>query len=233
MTQINYNQEQHSLDWYRSRLGNFTGSRIGALMKSGKSKSELFGQTAKSYIYQIAGERNISPEIRDNDELFQVYLDVTSVSSKAMRWGSEQEENAKRLYEDITQREIKPTGLCTYQDVPHFASSPDGLVQEDGVLGCVEVKCPQLPAFTQYVSEITDNETLYKTNPDYFYQCQAHMACTGAMFCDFIVYSPFVETPIHIVRITRDDTIIKNMVERVKEANKMIDEIHSQIQNRA
>lgn len=233
MTQINYNQEQHSLDWYRSRLGNFTGSRIGALMKSGRTKGEMFSQTAKSYIYQIAGEREMSPEIRDNDELFALYVDVSNVTSKAMRWGTEQEEHAKNLYADMTGREIQLTGLCTYEDVPHFASSPDGLVYDNGVLGCVEVKCPQLPNYTQYISEITDNDSLLKTNPDYFYQCQAHMVCTGAMFCDFIVYSPFVEKPIHIVRINRDEEVIANMIERVIAANALIDEIHSQIQKRA
>lgn len=36
--------EQGSFGWLRQRLGNFTGSRIGDLMTSGK-KGELFGKT--------------------------------------------------------------------------------------------------------------------------------------------------------------------------------------------
>ena len=37
---------QHSLDWYRARLGKFTGSQVGRLMKSGRGKDEYFGKDA-------------------------------------------------------------------------------------------------------------------------------------------------------------------------------------------
>ena len=36
---------QHSIEWFRKRLGNFTGSQIGLLMKKGKS--DYFSDTAK------------------------------------------------------------------------------------------------------------------------------------------------------------------------------------------
>ncbi len=49
-------EAQHSLEWYRKRLGKVTGSRVGDLMKPGKKKEDLFGDTAKSYIYQLAAE---------------------------------------------------------------------------------------------------------------------------------------------------------------------------------
>ena len=44
--------EQGSKEWLVSRLGFFTGSRIGDLMTSGK-KGELFGKTALSYTYEV------------------------------------------------------------------------------------------------------------------------------------------------------------------------------------
>lgn len=34
-------EAQHTLEWYRDRLGKITGSRAGDLMKSGRNKSEL------------------------------------------------------------------------------------------------------------------------------------------------------------------------------------------------
>lgn len=43
---------QHSIEWFRKRLGNFTGSQIGLLMKKGRS--DYFSDTAKTYIYQVA-----------------------------------------------------------------------------------------------------------------------------------------------------------------------------------
>ena len=95
-------EEQHSLEWYRKRLGNFTGSRIGDLMKSSRKAGEIFGDTAKSYIYQVAAERNMNPTIVEDDELFQMYLHQVDIGSKAMRWGNEQEGNARSLYEKPT-----------------------------------------------------------------------------------------------------------------------------------
>lgn len=88
-----------TLEWYRKRLGCITGSQVGLLMKSGRNKSELFGETAKSYIYSVAAERDMNPIIVSDDELFEEYLKQVDISSKSMRWGNEQEENARELYE--------------------------------------------------------------------------------------------------------------------------------------
>ena len=56
---------QHSIEWFRKRLGNFTGSQIGLLMKKGRS--DYFSDTAKTYIYQVASERDMNPEIINDD----------------------------------------------------------------------------------------------------------------------------------------------------------------------
>lgn len=103
------------------------------------------------------------------------------------------------------------------------------MTKEDDVLGCIEIKCPTLSTYSQYVTEISDNESLKKVNPDYYYQCQNHMACTEAQFCDFITYCPFVENPIHIVRIERDEEAIGLIEERVEMAEKIIEENHKQL----
>ena len=63
---------QHSIEWFRKRLGNFTGSQIGLLMKKGKS--DYFSDTAKTYIYQVASERDMNPEIINDDVEFEKYL---------------------------------------------------------------------------------------------------------------------------------------------------------------
>ena len=42
------NIEQRSLEWHRLRIGSFTGSKIGDLMKSGRKKEQIFGDTAMS-----------------------------------------------------------------------------------------------------------------------------------------------------------------------------------------
>lgn len=59
---ITDNVEQRSLTWFRNRVGHITGSKVADLMKSGRKKDEVFSDTAKSYLYQIAGERLFNPD---------------------------------------------------------------------------------------------------------------------------------------------------------------------------
>ena len=229
MSNLNYNQEQRTLDWYRARLGYITGSQVGTLMKSGRSKDKVFSDTALTYLYQLAGERSLNAEMVKDDDMFSYYIDQTNTQSKAMRFGAEQEENARAMYITLTKRDVKEVGLCQHPTIKYLASSPDGITSDGDMLGCIEVKCPTLSTYSKYVAEIHDNESLKKVNPDYYYQCQNHMACTGAVFCDFIVYCPFVENPIHIVRITRDEEAIALIMERVELAEQIIKSNYSQL----
>lgn len=220
---LNYNQEQRTAEWFRSRLGKITGSKVGVIMKSGRGKNDIFSATAKSYLYQVAGERVLSPGIVNDDEMFAYYIEQTSVTSKAMRFGTEQEENARACYSKITGNDVTEVGLCIHPEIPYYASSPDGVVENGR--GCVEIKCPGVSTFVQYAAEIKDGDSLMNVNPEYYYQCQSHMACTGAVYCDFITYCPFVANPIHIVRIERDENIIAAMIERIKLAEGVITEL--------
>ena len=79
--------EQGSFGWLRQRLGNFTGSRIGDLMTSGK-KGELFGKTAFSYIYEVAAERNLLPKYIEDDYLL-IWIDDDMI--ELLRLGSHTE----------------------------------------------------------------------------------------------------------------------------------------------
>lgn len=229
MSNLSFTQEQRTLEWYRARLGYITGSQVGSLMKSSRAKDKVFSDTALTYLYQLAGERSLNPEIVKDDNMFTFYLEQTTSQSKAMRFGTEQEENARAMYVDITGREVKEVGLCHHPQIKYLASSPDGITADGDVMGCVEIKCPTLSTYSKYVAEIHDNDSLKKVNPDYFYQCQNHMACTEAQFCDFIVYCPFVENPIHIVRIKRDEEAIALIMERVELAEQIIEENYSQL----
>ena len=164
--------EQRSLGWFRARLGTITGSQVGLLMKSGRNKSELFGDTAKSYIYSVAAERDMNPIIVNDDELFEEYLRQVDVSSRSMRWGNEQEESARYLYEKITGRRIVEVGSCKHPTIENFASSPDGLFYDEntGEKGVLEIKCPSQAVFMRYKDEVKDNATLLAAKSEYFFQ---------------------------------------------------------------
>lgn len=224
------NPTQRTLDWQRIRLGNFTGSQIGDLFVKGRKKDEMFGQTALKYIYRIAYERLLSPDIVNDDMMFQYYIDNTNPSTRAMEWGTEQEGNARDLYESVTGKRMVEVSSVKHKTIRHFSSSPDGFYSgDDGEKGCLEIKCPSPSVFIQYLNEIKDNETLLSVEPKYFYQCQAHMACTKSKWCDFVIYNPFVVNPIHITRIYPDNDIFGEFKIRIREAEKIIKRIIKKI----
>ena len=69
---INDLENQRDLAWFRCRIGCFTGSKIGDLMKSGRKKEQIFGDVATSYIYKVAAERMLNPVFVNDDELFGI-----------------------------------------------------------------------------------------------------------------------------------------------------------------
>lgn len=214
--------EQHSLGWYRARLGNFTGSNVWKLTK--ESRSGGFSETANSYIYNVAATRYMNPLVVNDDNLFDEYLNITNVETKAMRWGTEQEEYARQLYAKLKGYTVVERGSVAHKTIPHFASSPDGFIADDGdgKSGCVEIKCPNQESYMRYRYEVKDNATLKKVKPEYYWQCQSHMMCTGAEWCDFVAYCPWQQHPIHIVRIYPDEDDMKLLEEKINKAEQII-----------
>lgn len=215
--------EQRSLEWYRARLGNITGSQVGRLMKKGKTS--IFSDDAMSYIYQLAAERSMDKDTIYKDDAFEEYLQQVSVETKAMRFGVEKEAEARDSYCFLNNTDAGETGLCKHKTIPHFASSPDGLSYTMDGLVALEIKCPTQATFMKYAHLIHDAADLLMVEPKYFYQCMAHMMCTGAVRTDFIAYCPFQEKKLHIVPIHADDLIFRNMEIRITEANTLIDGI--------
>ena len=217
---------QHSLDWYRVRLGRFTGSQVGRLMKSGRGKDEVFSKDALSYINEIVAERMLNPSVVMMDELFEEYLLQVTASSKALAWGNDQEMNARGLYASITNRKVTSCGAIQFCD--YFADSPDGLCIEDN--GVIEIKCPQNKTHTDYLVSVHDAESLKAVKPEYYWQCMAHMTVSGADWCDWMSYCPFSKKPLHVVRIERDSSAIATLLDRLELAEQRANEMIQQIQ---
>lgn len=214
--------EQHSLNWHRARLGHYTGSCIGKLMK--ESRSGGFSETAMSYVYQVAATRYMNDHIVNDDSLFKEYLNITNVETKAMRWGTEQEASARRLYSKIFGYKVEERGSVKHPTIKFFASSPDGYIPDDGngKSGCLEIKCPNQDTYMRYRNEVVDGETLKKVKPEYYWQCQSHMMCTGAEWCDFVAYCPWQKQPIHIVRIYPDEGDMQLLEDKINKAEQII-----------
>ncbi len=226
---ITDNIEQRSLGWFRSRIGQITGSKVADIMSPGRKKDEVFSQTGKSYLYQVAAERLFNPDFLNDDDVFQDYIDQTSFTTKAMQWGSEQEDAAKSLYMTINcpGGEMAELSSCKHDTIPHFAASPDGAIYDrDGKdIRIIEVKCPNINTYMKYRDLIHDAVSLKDTEPKYYWQVMAEMSCTGAKSGVFITYCPWLSKPIHWADIERNEEDIKLMEERVILANQFIEEI--------
>ena len=219
-------EAQRTLEWYRKRLGKFTGSRIGDLMKKSKTGNG-FSETAMSYIYQISGERMMNQSIVNDNYIFADYISQTDISSKQMRWGTENEPDARSIYELKTGRRIVEVGSCQHKDIPNFAASPDGFFydEETGEKGIIEIKCVGVSTFAKYRDKIHDNKTLLATEPKYYWQIMAELMCVGAIWCDFVVYNPFLVPSEFIVRIYPDEKDFEYMAKRIAEAEEIVHSI--------
>ena len=196
-------------------------------MKAGRKKDDPWSDTAKSYLYQVAGERLFNPAFLDDDEVFQDYIDQTSFTSKAMALGIECEESAIELYQRmfLEGNEVVPMPSCRHKDIPYFAASPDGGIYEKDGLRVIEVKCPNINTYMKYRSLIHDAASLKETEPKYYWQMMAEMSCTGAKSGTFITYCQWLTKPIHHAEIERVEEDIKLMEERVVLANEFIEQI--------
>jgi len=130
-----------------------------------------------------------------------------------MERGHEQEPIARMLYEDLYFTEVTNGGFF---DCGFYGDSPDGLVDNDGV---IEIK--SVIDTTHYA-----NIKRGSIDPSYKWQVIGHLDCTGREWCDFISYcADFPETSQLIVyRIYRKDVIeeIKMLSERRKLFNDLI-----------
>lgn len=221
------NTQQHSLDWYRARLGHITGSCVGKIY--GRGRGAEFSKTGLTYLHGVAAERMIPRDVVDNDEYFSQYIYETSPQSKAMRIGTEREAEARTLYSVIFEQEVEETGCIPHGDIPGFASSPDGLVRnaDDSreILGTVEIKCPSPTVYMEYLTSVPDASALRSYNPEYFWQCVSHLMVTGARWCDFVVYCPYNSRPIHRVRIEAREEYFRDLRPRILAALKYIDSL--------
>ena len=227
--------EQRTLAWHKQRLGKITGSEVGKIWGAGRKKDDLFSVTAKGYLMRKVAERNIPQWVLDDAEMLLTYLDQENSETKAMRFGTEQEPQARLLYAHELGNDwvIIETGSVPHPTLSFFASSPDGLVASADEpwkpVGCIEIKCPGVQRWVEYAM-VVDGETLKEINPDYYWQCQSHMAVTNTQWCDFVVYNPFQKSGIHIARISRNDSDIELLEKRLLQAEAFIEDILSKIQ---
>ena len=194
---------QGSPEWFASRLGKVTASRITDVMakvKSGEATSRA------NYRAELVAER-LSGE---SEEGFV---------SSAMERGTELEPFARAAYEARKLVLVDQVGLIDHPDIPMSGASPDGLV---GDYGLVEIKCPYTAIHIGYM---TAGIPPAKYQPQMLWQ----MACTEREWCDFASYDPRLpgNLSLFVVRFERDDKRIKEME---AEVIRFLDEVNETVE---
>lgn len=184
---------QGSSEWFAIRCGKVTASKISDLMAKTKTG---YSASRANYMAQIIVER-LTNQVQE------------SYSNAAMQWGTETEPQARYGYEFETDNIVKEIGFVDHPTILLTGASPDGLVGGDGL---IEIKCPNTATHIDFL--LTG-----EIDGKYIKQMQWQLACTGRKWCDFVSFDPRLPAnlQIKIVRVYRDEELIKTMEKEVSE----------------
>lgn len=152
--------EQNTDPWFDLRGGRLTSSKLGVIMAN---YGKAFGEPAKKYAVTIAVEQITGQAIS------------STYTNAHMERGHIQEPLARMAYEESTFCEVTNGGFF---DLGFVGCSPDGLVDDDGV---IEIK------------SVIDNvhyANVFRANvdPAYKWQCIGNLKFTKRSWLDFISY---------------------------------------------
>jgi predicted phage-related endonuclease len=157
---------QGETSWYLARLGIPTSSCFDKIITTTGKRSA----SREKYMYQLSAERIAGR----TEETYQ---------SAAMLKGVETESEARQLYEVISGKSIVQVGFCVTEGDFIVGASPDGLIDDDGLL---EIKCPKPETHVSYLME-------NKLPTEYFLQVNGQLFVTGRAYVDFCSYYPGIK----------------------------------------
>ncbi|EAR2619675.1 YqaJ viral recombinase family protein, partial [Salmonella enterica subsp. enterica serovar Sandiego] len=194
-----------SPEWFAARCGKVTASRLYDVMARTKSG---YAASRQNYMAELICQRLTGkPE--------------EGFTNAAMMRGTELEPVAREVYAlNEFDAVISEVGLIDHPTIAGFAASPDGIVNDDGL---IEIKCP---------NTWTHLQTLKTGVPKYQYLLQMHaqMMCTGRKWCDFVSFDDRLppELAYFKTRINFDEVLAEEIEQEVV---KFLTELETEIQN--
>ncbi len=185
--------EQGSEEWFASRLGKVTASKVSDVMARTKSGPAA---TRKNYMMELLCQRLTGKR-------------EESYTNAAMQRGNDLEPVARSAYEIDKGVMVEECGLIDHPRIEMFGASPDGLVGGNGML---EIKCPNT---AQHVACLRSGEPDNK----YWRQMQTQMACSGRQWVDFVSFDDRLPEALQYfcARVERDDDYISEIEDAVLE----------------
>ena len=199
------NPYQRTAEWFEARTGCLTASAVADILKS--KKTGKYNKSRESLMNIIIAER-VSGNARDN------------FTSAAMQWGIDHEDDARTAYEVHTGNLVELTGFIPHPEVKYLGASPDGLIDDDGIL---EIKCPNPATHIGYLRGGVVPE-------EYRPQVLLQLVVTGRKWCDFVSYDPRAkELAFFCVRWTptqeERDALLEECKKFLEETEKVLNEL--------
>lgn len=183
-----YDFEQGTPEWLEARKGAITGSKF----RDARDRLKNGNPSSKAILYakDVARERCGGTA----EKVFQ---------NAAMKIGSEQEAFARSAYESATGALVEPVGFFKTDD-GMFGLSPDGLIDDDGVL---EIKT-MVSSDTLFTAVAEGDISAYQD------QCDGYLWLLGRKWVDLVLWAPDMadlglDMVIH--RITRNEERIEKL----------------------
>lgn len=207
---IHLDFEQGSPEWLEVRRGVITGSKF----REARERLKTGAPSAKAILYakDVARERchGKAPSVYQNE---------------AMRTGVEQEPIARAAYESATGCLVEPAGFFKTDD-GLFGLSPDGLIDDDGVL---EIKT--LVSSDTLFTALADDDISQYTD-----QCNGYLWLLGRQWVDLVLWAPDMEElglRMVVKRINRDESAIEKLEADMMAFAKTVQEYEAKLRKAA
>lgn len=208
-------------DWKSFRKGLFTASRINELMANPKGDKPI-SVGAYSYIYDLIASIISEPK--------------PDYYSAAMEHGNNTEPMAVIKFAELMGYNVNDNDFI-YTSVGGFVffvmdeiagGTPDVIIPD----AIVEIKCPDSDTHLFYKMNLT-SENIAKEVPKYYDQMQFNMLLCNRPKGYFMSYDPRFkkeDLTYHIIEVKRDEERINQIVEKIKKANQVKQQLLNQIQ---
>lgn len=201
--------DQRTREWFRARLGKFTGSNIHKLMGKTDLNKSTFGSGAITYIMSIMNERTM------NEEGIDRYIDdMMAKEFKQTQWGIDNEPVAIKRVEEKTGLTIDETRFKPNEERPYFGGSTDGMASDGNPC---EIKCPFDGA-----KHLKNREFMLMggvpEDSEYYTQLQSHLANNEkSKMVHFASFDPRQQEKYQLAYVTveRNDEYINTMLNRI------------------
>ena len=187
--------DQGSADWKQQRAGHATASRFVDITSVGKTGKPL--KARDDYLMELVVERITGEPIE-------------SMSSFAMKWGTDAEPYARASYEAATGQMVREVGFAKHKLHKWVGASSDGLV---GANGGIEIKSP-------YNSGVHLNTWAEGMPESHMQQAQGQMWVLDLEWIDFCSYDPRMQGDASHLRLYR---------QRIMRDQAYIDQLEAQV----